>query len=127
MAETPEGPMPKRNKPTLETIVWKYYKSPEYDAAVELVKMLRKLGIPMYAKCPKCGAEGSVSVVTLRGRSYSYLVVRHRDKSTHAVPKQKLGEVLKELCEVKKDLEYVLNQFKKYEERGIKFCAEGGQ
>jgi hypothetical protein len=124
MAETPEGPMSKPNKPTLETIVWKYYKSPEYDAAVELVKMLRGLGIPMHAKCPKCGAEGSISVVTVRGRSYSYLVIRHRDKSTHIVPKQKLGEVLKELCEVKKDLEYIIERFKKYEQMGIKFCGE---
>jgi recombinational DNA repair protein (RecF pathway) len=112
----------------METIMWKYYKSPEYDAVVELVKMLRGLGIPMYIKeCPKCGAEGSVSVVKVRGGGYSYVVIRHRDKRTHVVPKQKLELVLKELCEVKKDLEYVLNQYKKYEESGIKFCAEGGQ
>jgi len=125
MAGTTEGPMSKQNNPTLETIEWKYYKSPEYDAAVELVKTLRELGIPIYAKCPKCGAEGSISVVTLRGRGYSYLVIRHKDKSTHGVPKEKLGEVLKELCEVKKNLDYALNQFKKYEERGIKSCREG--
>lgn len=114
-----------RDKPTQEVAVWKYYKSPEYDAAIELTRMLRGLGIIMHAKCPKCGAEGSISVVSLRSKGYNYIVIRHPDKSTHVVPKQKLSEVLKELCEIKKDLEYVLNQYKRYEEKGIKFCREG--
>jgi hypothetical protein len=121
MAETPEGPMPGKDK--VEK-VWKYRKYPEYDAAVELVKMLRGLGIIMNAKCPKCGHEGSISVIRHRS-GYNYVVIRHPDRSTHIVPRNQLSEVLKELCEVKKDLEYVLNQFKKYEERGIKFCGEG--
>jgi len=41
------------------------------------------------------------------------------------VPRNQLSDVLRELCEVKKDLEYVLNQYRKFEEREIKFCAEG--
>ena len=115
----------KENKLSEPKIVWKYYKSPEYNAAVELVKMLRGLGIIMHTTCPKCGTEGSLSI--LRSNNYDYVVVRHPDRSTHIVPKHQIKEVFKELCEVKKDLEYVLDRYKKYEERGIKFCAEGNQ
>jgi hypothetical protein len=125
MAETPEGPMPGREKSEAKAkmpTVWKYYKAPEYDAVVELVKILRGLGIIMHAKCPKCGAEGSVSVLTHRG--HSYVIFRHPDKSTHVMPRQQVGDVLRELCEVKKDIEYVIERFKKYEQMGIKFCAD---
>jgi hypothetical protein len=126
MAETPEGPMP--NKQKMETKVWRYQKHSEYEAAAEIVKMLRGLGVIMHAKCPKCGAEGSISVIKHRS-GYYYVVIRHPDRSTHVVSRNRnqLSEVLRELCEVKKDLEYVLNQYKKYEDRGIKFCVEGGQ
>jgi hypothetical protein len=123
MAETPEGPMPGRQE-KLETRVWKYRKYPEYDAAVELVKMLRGLGIFMHAKCPRCGAEGSISVLR-HTNGYNYVVIRHPDRSTHMVPRHQISEVFRELCDVKKDLEYVLSQYRKYEESGIKFCAEG--
>ena len=91
------------------------------------MRILRGLGILMHAKCPKCGTEGSISIVSVRDGGHDYVIIRHRDKSTHTVPKHKLSEILKELCEVKKDLEYVLNLYKKFEERGIKFCSEGGQ
>jgi hypothetical protein len=130
MGETPEGPMPGKQEKTEGRQemprVFKYYKYPEYDAAVELVMMLRGLGVIMHAKCPRCGVEGSLSVLRHKN-GYSYLVVRHQDRSTHLVARQKISEVFRELCEVKKDLEYVLKQYKKYEERGIKFCAEEGQ
>jgi hypothetical protein len=125
MGETPEGPMPSKEK-RLEgkqamLRAFGYKKYPEYEAVAELVKMIRGLGILMHARCPKCGAEGSISVVRHRS-GYYYVVVRHPDKSTHAVSRDKLSVVLRELCEVKKDLEYIINQYKKYEERGIKFC-----
>jgi hypothetical protein len=122
MGETPEGPMPGRQETSK---AWKFH-YPEYDAAAELVKMLRGLGVIMHAKCPRCGAEGSISVVRHRS-GYNYVVIRHPDRSTHMVSRNKISEVFKELCEVKKDLEYILNQYRKYEERGIKFCAEEGQ
>jgi hypothetical protein len=126
MAETPEGPMPGRQeKPEGKApVVWRYRKYPEYDAAVEIVKMLRGLGVIMHAKCPRCGAEGSIGVIKHRS-GYNYLVIRHPDRSTHMVARDQLSEVLRELCEVKKDLEYILNQYRKYEEKGIKFCIEG--
>jgi RecJ-like exonuclease len=125
MGETPEGPMPGKLE-KLETKVWKYQKNLEYEAAAEIVKMLRGLGVIMHAKCPKCEAEGSISVIKHRS-GYNYVVIRHPDRSTHVVPRNQLSEVLRELCEVKKDLEYILNQYKKYEDKGIRFCAEGGQ
>ncbi len=130
MGETPEGPMPGREekpegKPEMVRVL-KYRKYPEYDAAVELVRMLRGLGVIMHTKCPKCEAEGSLSVIRHRN-GYSYVVVRHPDRSTHLVPRHQVGEVLRELCEVKKDLEYVLSQYRRYEERGVKFCAGEGQ
>ncbi|MFZ8809690.1 MAG: hypothetical protein ACO2PN_16495 [Pyrobaculum sp.] len=106
--------------------VWKYGKNPEYEAVVELVRMLRGLGVAMYARCPRCGAEGSISVLK-HTNGYSYIVIRHPDRSTHLISRNQLAEVYRELCEVKKDLEYVLKQYRKYEERGIRFCAEGGQ
>jgi len=129
MDETPEGPMLKKKgkpeggqgKPTS----FKYFYT-DYEAAVELVRMLRFLGVIMHAKCPRCGADGSISVVTTKS-GYQYLVIRHPDGGTHTVPKTGMSDVLRELCEVKKDLEYILKQYRKYEERGIKFCAEGGQ
>jgi len=128
MAETPEGPMPRRERldSKLEmTSALKHRKYPDYDAAVELVKMLRGLGVYMHAKCPKCGREGSISVIK-HPNGYNYVVIRHPDRSTHMVPRNQIIYVFMELCEVKKDLEYILKQFRKYEERGIKFCAEGG-
>lgn len=130
MAETPEGPMPgkkkKRGVDKQET-VWNYYNNyPEYEAATELVRMLRGLGVIMHIKCPKCGAEGSLSVIRIRN-GYNYVVVRHSDGGTHAVSRSQIREVFRELCEVKKDLEYVLSQYKKYEERGVKFCDGEGQ
>ncbi len=126
MAETPEGPMPGYESKSEVPKMWKYYKYPEYEAATELVRMLRGLGVIMHIKCPKCGTEGSISVLRHR-HGYHYVVVRHPDRSTHIVPRHQLSEVLRELCEVKKDLEYILAQYKKYEERGIKFCAEERQ
>jgi RecJ-like exonuclease len=122
MAETPEGPMPGYESKSEAPRVWKYYKYPEYEAATELIRMLRGLGVVMHITCPKCGAEGSVSVLRHR-HGYSYIVVRHPDRSTHIVPRHQLSEVFRELCEVKKDLEYILAQYRKYEERGIKFCV----
>jgi hypothetical protein len=123
MGETPEGPMPGKSEMSR---VWKYGKNPEYEAVVELVRMLRGLGVAMYARCPRCGAEGSISVLK-HTNGYSYIVIRHPDRSTHLISRNQLAEVYRELCEVKKDLEYVLKQYRKYEERGIRFCAEGGQ
>jgi hypothetical protein len=125
MGETPvPDRQEKREGEQEKPRVFKYYKYPEYDAAVELVSMLRGLGVIMHAKCPRCGIEGSLSVLRHRN-GYKYIVVRHQDRSTHLVARHKISEVFKELCEVKKDLEYVLNQYRKFEERGIKFCAEG--
>jgi hypothetical protein len=126
MGETPEGPMPGKQEKLERKMpaVWKYNKYPEYDAAVEIVKMLRGLGVIMHAKCPRCGDVGSISVLK-HSNGYTYVVIRHPDRSTHLVPRHQLSEVLRELCEVKKDLEYILNQYKKYEEKGIKFCNEG--
>jgi rRNA maturation protein Nop10 len=127
MGETPEGPMPGREEPEdkLETVrVFKYRKYPDYDAAVELVKMLRGLGVYMHIKCPKCGSEGSISVIK-HPNGYSYVVIRHPDRSTHMVPRNQISEVFRELCEVKKDLEYILKQYRKFEESGVKFCIEG--
>jgi len=129
MAETPEGPMPRRERfdSKLEMAsALKHHKYPDYDAAVELVKMLRGLGVYMHTKCPKCGREGSISVIRHQN-AYNYVVIRHPDRSTHMVPRNQIIYVFMELCEVKKDLEYILKQYKKYEERGIKFCPEGGQ
>jgi hypothetical protein len=94
----------------------------EYEAAVELVRLLRGMGVAMHVKCPRCGAEGSVS--TLMSNGGYYVIVRHPDKSTHTVPKPNIGEVLQKLCEVKKELARVLELYKKYEEGGIKFCAD---
>ena len=125
MGETPvPDRQEKREGEQEKPRVFKYYKYPEYDAAVELVGMLRGLGVIMHAKCPRCGIEGSLSVLRHRN-GYNYVVVRHQDRSTHLVARHKISEVFKELCEVKKDLEYVLNQYRKFEEREIKFCAEG--
>jgi hypothetical protein len=127
MGETPEGPMPGREKPEgkLETVrVFKHHKYPDYDAAVELVKMLRGLGVYMHTKCPKCGREGSISVIK-HPNGYNYVVIRHPDRSTHMVPRNQIGDVFRELCEVKKDLEYILKQYRKFEESGVKFCIEG--
>jgi hypothetical protein len=130
MAETPEGPMPGKEKrledrPAAPKVP-SYFKNPEYDAVIELIKMLRGLGVAVYAKCVKCGAEGSLSVIR-HPSGYHYLVMRHPDRSTHVVPRNQLDDVLRELCEVKKDLEYVIERFKKYEERGIRFCGGGRQ
>ncbi len=129
MGETPEGPMPGKKKKTSrdkQETVWNYYNYPEYEAATELVRMLRGLGVIMHIKCPKCGAEGSLSTIR-HPNGYKYIVVRHPDRSTHAISRSQIREALRELCEVKKDLEYVLSQYKKYEERGVKFCAGEGQ
>jgi hypothetical protein len=123
MAETPEGPMPgKKRKSEAEKKGGKAGFKTEYEAVAELVRMLRNMGIMMTAECPKCGTEGSVSVLR-HPHGYIYIVVRHSDRSTHVVPRHQLSEVLRELCEVKKDLEYILAQYKKYEERGVKVCA----
>ncbi len=94
----------------------------QYEAAVELVQALRSTGVVVRAVCPKCGAEGSISVLISSG--YSYLVVRHPDKSTHAVPKSQVGEVLPVLCNVKKNLEQILELYKKHEKTGT-ICADG--
>jgi len=130
MAETPEGPMPgKKSKSEggqAKTIPSMYFKT-EYALVADLVKMLRGMGIIMHAKCPRCGAEGSISIVETKS-GYKYLVIRHPDGGTHTVPKTELSEILKELCEVKKDLEYILKRYKEYEEEaGVKFCAEEGK
>jgi hypothetical protein len=129
MAETPEGPMPgKKRKSEAEKKGGKAGFKTEYEAAVELVRMLRGIGVMMAAKCPKCGAEGSISTLVTRS-GYRYLVIRHPDRSTHMVPKvgTNIDAILRELCEVKKDLEYILERYKEFERMGIKFCAEEGQ
>jgi hypothetical protein len=132
MGETPEGPMPgKQEKQESGQKARKYLKydlvvelGKQYDAAVELVSMLRGLGVYLHAKCPKCGTEGSISVLR-HTNGYNYIVIRHPDRSTHMVSRNQVSEVFKELCEVKKDLEYIINQYRKYEENGVKFCIEG--
>jgi hypothetical protein len=54
-------------------------------------------------------------------------VIRHSDGSTHTVPKTELSSVLRELCEVKKDLEYILKRFEEYEAGAkVKVCVERG-
>ena len=93
----------------------------EYEAVIELVRALRSIGVVMRVKCPRCGAEGSVS--TLMSNGGYYVIVRHPDKSTHTVPKSHIGELMPELCRVKKELEHILQIYKKHEEGGIKFCA----
>ena len=70
---------------------------------VERVRRLRR-AVRISVKCPKCGREGVVSVLE-RGR-YRYLVVRHGDGSTHALPQQHVGVVLEELCRIRKELEF---------------------
>jgi len=130
MAETPEGPMPKKREksedaPVKLTATRYFYM--DYEAATELVRMLRGLGVMMHvSKCPRCGAEGSISVVTTKS-GYKYLIIRHPDGSTHTVPKTHMSEVLRELCEVKKDLEYILKWYREFERGGVKFCEDKGQ
>jgi len=124
MAEAPVSDrQEKREGEQEKPRVFKYYKNPEYDVAVELLGALRSLGVIMHVKCPRCGIEGSLSVIRHRN-GYKYIVVRHPDKSTHMVPRNQIGDVLRELCEVKKDLEYILKQYRKYEESGVKFCVD---
>ena len=130
MGETPEGPMPHKKREKSEVAELKpipsmYFKT-EYELVVDLVRMLRGMGILMHTKCPRCGFEGSVSVVETKS-GYRYLVIRHSDGGTHAVPKTELSSVLRELCEVKKDLEYILKRFEKYEDAGVKVCVEKGR
>jgi len=43
------------------------------------------------------------------------------------VPKTHMSEVLRELCEVKKDLEYILKWYREFERGGVKFCEDKGQ
>jgi hypothetical protein len=129
MAETPEGPMPRKKKRSegaeLKPIPSMYFKT-EYELVTDIVRMLRGMGIYVHAECPRCGLEGSVSVVETKD-GYRYLVIRHPDGGTHAVPKTHLSSILKDLCEVKKDLEYILKRFNDYERAGVKFCAEREQ
>jgi hypothetical protein len=130
MGETPEGPMPHKKKKSevaeLKPIPSMYFQT-EYELVVDLVRMLRGMGIFMHAKCPRCGYEGSVSVVETKN-GYRYLVIRHSDGGTHAVPKTEISSVMRELCEVKKDLEYILKRFEEYEKGAkLKVCVEGGQ
>jgi hypothetical protein len=89
-----------------------------YEMAVELVRALRKMGIVIRVVCPRCGAEGTLSV--LRQDGYTYLIVRHLDKSTHTVHRSQLDEVLSTLCRVKKDLEYILELYKK----DVELCTD---
>jgi len=103
----------------LET-VWRKYL--EYDAVIELVQMLRAVGVAVRTVCPRCGAEGSVS--TLSHSGYTYLVIRHPDRSTHTVPRKQINSLMPDLCKVKKELEQILELYKKYEEGGIKFCTD---
>jgi hypothetical protein len=100
--------------------VWKR-RTLEYEAVVELVRALRDMGITMRAVCPRCGAEGSISILDYNG--YTYVVIRHPDKSTHTVPRRRIIELTSELCRVKKELEHILQIYKKHEEGGIKYCA----
>jgi|ADKH01.1.fsa_nt_gi hypothetical protein len=130
MAETPEGPMPRKKKKSevteLKPIPSMYFRT-EYDLVVDLVRMVRDMGIPMRARCPRCGLDGSVSVVETKS-GYRYLVIRHSDGGTHTVPKTELSSVLRDLCEVKKDLEYIVKRFKEYEEGAkVKVCVGSGQ
>jgi hypothetical protein len=83
---------------------------------------LRGMGVILHVgKCPRCGAAGSLSVVTTKS-GYKYLVVRHPDGGTHTAPKSDMSEIFRELCEVKKDLEYILDRYREFERRGVKFC-----
>jgi hypothetical protein len=93
----------------------------EYEAVVELVQALRDMGISVHAVCPRCGSLGSIGI--LKSSGYTYLVIRHPDRSTHAVPRHRIFELSPELCRVKKELEYILQIFRKHEE-GVKFCAD---
>jgi hypothetical protein len=95
----------------------------EYEAVVELVRALRSIGVVMHVRCPRCGEEGSVS--TLMSNGGYYVIVRHPDKSTHTVPKSHIQNLAPELCRVKKELENILQIYKKHEESGIKYCADG--
>ncbi len=88
-----------------------------YEAAVELVKELRRMGVVIPVTCPVCGLEGSLNV--LRSRGYLYLVVRHSDKSTHSVSKSQLEAVLAGLCVVVNDLLRIL--------RGADEACAGGR
>jgi hypothetical protein len=138
VAETPEGPMPGQEEGVVETpegAVGKKkekkvkYWADDYEDLVELVSMLRGIGVIMHAKCPVCEKEGTISVIKTKN-GYKYLVFRHPEtKQTHVVSryKQILIEryVYPELCEVKKDLEYILKRFNELEKLGLKFCKEG--
>ena len=68
----------------------------------EHVRRLRRV-LRLAVVCPKCGREGVVSVLE-RGR-YKYLIVRHRDGSTHTLTPQHAGIVLEELCRIRRELE----------------------
>jgi len=135
MGETPEGPMPKKKAKKGHEPEWgvppklglKYFYT-DYEAVVSLVDMLRGLGVYLHiSKCPRCGAEGTLSVVVSK-HGYRYLVVRHRDGSTHGVARTQItDEMFKELCEVKKDLEYILKRYSDFERGGVKFCEERRQ
>jgi hypothetical protein len=94
----------------------------EYEAVIELVRALRlSIGVVIHVRCPRCGEEGSVSTLMSNGRYY--VIVRHPDKSTHTVPKSHIGVLMPELCRVKKELENILQIYKRHEESGIKYCA----
>ncbi len=89
----------------------------QYQIVVELVQELRKIGVVARVVCPKCGSVGSLSVMRFKG--YAYLVVRHEDKSTHAVSKNDIDIVAAALCSVKSDLERIL--------RGADEACAGGR
>jgi hypothetical protein len=95
-----------------------------YRQAVELVELLRQYGLLLRIKCPKCGDEGTLT--TLMSQGYTYLVVRHPNKHTHAIPKRHVNEVL---CRIEQDLTHIFEQileiYKKYTNNSdVKLCAD---
>jgi hypothetical protein len=96
-----------------------------YRLAVELVDLLRQYGFFIYMRCPKCGAEGTLT--TLVTRRYIYLVVRHPNKYTHTISKPHVGEVL---CRIEQVLAHILVQileiYKKHTNGDVKLCDREG-
>jgi hypothetical protein len=88
-----------------------------YQLAVELVHLLREYGIYIRVTCPRCGLEGTLTVLTHK-HGYLYLVVRHSDKKTHAVPRSQINEVL---CKIDRELVRIFELYKMHSE---KFCTD---
>ena len=70
----------------------------------DVAEYIRKLRRVTRVKCPKCGREGTLSILE-RGR-YTYLVVRHSDGSTHTLS-QHIDVVLEGLCRIRRELDFI--------------------